>query len=136
VIYAVAGPVYTSYRHDASAESTSKSASVYIAADNTSGYGCPEGAGATYISITISVLSLSAAQSTAKMALDLFPEGGFAEESPMRGEVELQANQTLVLWTGRARNTYVDGSVMSRITGDELLVSQGSETNSFYPWDW
>jgi hypothetical protein len=109
---------------------------VYIDADNTTGYGCPEGPDASYISITISVLSLTAAQSTARMALDLSPEGSFAEESPLRGEVELQANQTLVVWTGRTKNTYEDGAVMHRITGEELLVSQGSETNSFFPWDW
>jgi hypothetical protein len=140
VIFVIVGPVYLSYRNDASAESAAKQNFAYVGADGELAVGCPEvnedGSGDPFIYMEVSVLSLVAAQSTVKMVVDMYPVNGLAVKESRIAEVNLPGNSTLVVYVGRTRFSFKDGAPMSKSTIEEILAPEHKYSSSvFYPMD-
>ena len=137
MIFVIVGPVYVTYRDDASAESGAKSNYLYVGPDGETALGCPDFPGnESYIYLEVNVLSLTAAQSTVKMVVDMYPVNGLAQANSRIGELNLKGNATLVMYVSKTKFTFKDGASMGKSTVEEILTPACKYCSStFYPMD-
>jgi hypothetical protein len=140
-MFIIVGPVFATYKNDASAESSNKIMELYIT--NTTGsklqFKCPDiGIDDTsdgYIRVSMDVSQLLAAQASAKVVLTPDPVGYF--DSGDDSLLLLNDNDTELFGKiGRTRfgGTWLDSLEKVEIT-DFLSYANGFSNYAFYPMD-
>jgi hypothetical protein len=133
VIFIIVGPLFVSFRDDASVRSSKKDTQLFLSANETFAK-CGKD-DETHIRVNLDVTQLLAAQASMKVVADFNPYGdllGYDAASTL----DIYDNETLVIWFGKTKTSYQWGDVLGKQEFTLLLgYSGGYKSYTFYPFD-